>query len=82
MAGTLDLGLRYTRETNTNLVGFSDADWAGDLDDRKSTTRGFFYLGNNFISWYSRKKNCISLSTVKSKYLAVGIACSQLLWLN
>ncbi|XP_073290969.1 secreted RxLR effector protein 161-like [Primulina huaijiensis] len=70
IAETIDLGLWYTQETNTNLVGFSDADWVGDLDDRKCTTIGCFYLGNNLVSWYSRKQNCVSLSTVESEYVA------------
>ncbi|XP_073153170.1 secreted RxLR effector protein 161-like [Henckelia pumila] len=70
VSGTLDLRLWYTRKTKTNLVGFSDADWAGDVNDRKSTTGGCFYLDNNLVSWYSRKQNCVSLSTVKSEYVA------------
>ncbi|XP_073056985.1 secreted RxLR effector protein 161-like [Primulina eburnea] len=82
ISGTVDLGLWYTKETNTNLVGFSDADWAGNLDDRKSTTGGCFYLGNNLVSWYSRKQNCVSLSTAESEYVAAASCCSQILWMN
>ncbi|XP_073041763.1 uncharacterized protein [Primulina eburnea] len=82
ISGTVNLGLWYTKETNTNLVGFSDADWAGNLDDRKSTTGGCFYLGNNLVSWYSRKQNCVSLSTAESEYVAAASCCSQLLWMN
>ncbi|XP_073064132.1 uncharacterized protein [Primulina eburnea] len=72
ISGTVDVGLWYTKETNTNLVGFSDADWAGNLDDRKSTTGGCFYLGNNLASWYSKKQNCVSLSTAESEYVAAA----------
>ncbi|XP_073288417.1 secreted RxLR effector protein 161-like [Primulina huaijiensis] len=82
IAGTIDLGLWYTHDTNSNLVGFSDADWAGDLDDRKSTTGVCFYLGNNLISWHSRKQNCVSLSTAESEYVAAGSGCTQLLWMK
>ncbi|XP_075473355.1 uncharacterized protein LOC142504363 [Primulina tabacum] len=82
IAGTVNLGLWYTKETNTNLVGFSDADWAGNLDYRKSTTGGCFYLGNNLVSWYSKKQNCVSLSTAESEYVAAASCCSQLLWMN
>ncbi|XP_073049481.1 uncharacterized protein [Primulina eburnea] len=82
IAGTVDLGLWYTKETNTNLVGFSDADWAGNLDDRKSTTGGCFYFGNNLVSWYSRKQNCVSLSTAESEYVAAASCYPQLLWMN
>ncbi|XP_073151972.1 uncharacterized protein [Henckelia pumila] len=76
---TLDLGLWYSNRTNTNLIGYSDADWAGDVDERKSTMGGCFYLGNNLVSWYSRKQNCVSLSTAESEYVAAGSCCSQLI---
>ncbi|XP_073018180.1 uncharacterized protein [Primulina eburnea] len=82
IAGTLEFGLWYTHDTNTNLVGFSDSDWAGDLDDRKSTSGGCFYLGNNLVSWASKKQNCVSLSTAESEYVAAASCCSQLMWIN
>ncbi|XP_073051323.1 secreted RxLR effector protein 161-like [Primulina eburnea] len=82
ISGTLKLGQWYTRDTNTNIVGFSDADCAGDLDDRKSTSCRCFYLGNNLVSWYSKKQNCISLSTAESEYVATASCCSQLVWMN
>ena len=76
------MGMFYTKDTNTNIVGFSDADWAGDADDRKSTSGGYFMLGNNVVSWSSKKQNCVSLSTAESKYVAAASCCSQLLWLG
>ena len=82
VAGTCDLGIWYTKDTNTNLVGFSDSDWAGDVDDRKSTSGGCFYLGNNLVSWFSRKQNYVSLSTTESEYVAAGNCCGQLLWMK
>jgi hypothetical protein len=82
VAGTCELGIWYSKDTNTNLVGFSDSDWAGDMDDRKSTSGGCFYLGNNLVSWFSRKQNCVSLSTAESEYVAAGSCCSQLIWLK
>ncbi|KAK6131685.1 hypothetical protein DH2020_034592 [Rehmannia glutinosa] len=80
--GTTELGILYSSDTTTNLVGFSDADWAGDVDDRKSTTGGCFYLGNNLVSWYSKKQNCVSLFTAESEYIALGSCCSQMLWMR
>ncbi|XP_012841324.1 PREDICTED: uncharacterized protein LOC105961635 [Erythranthe guttata] len=69
-------------EEGIQTRGFSDADWAGDADDRKSTTGGCFYLGNNLVSWYSKKRNSISLSTAESEYIAAGSCCAQLLWMK
>ncbi|KAL7083944.1 hypothetical protein ACP275_14G193700 [Erythranthe tilingii] len=82
VSGTIDFGIWYSMDTNTTLAGFSDADWAGDADDRKSTTGGCFYLGNNLVSWYSKKQNSISLSTAESEYIAAGSCCAQLLWMK
>ena len=62
VAGTIDHGIWFTRDNNPNLVGFSDSDCAGSEDDKKSTSGGCFYLGNNLVSWYSRKQNCVSLT--------------------
>ncbi|XP_012850949.1 PREDICTED: uncharacterized protein LOC105970659 [Erythranthe guttata] len=82
VSGTTDFGIWYSMDTNTTLAGFSDADWASDADDRKSTTGGCFYLGNNLVSWYSKKQNSISLSTAESEYIAAGSCCAQLLWMK
>jgi len=80
--GTLDFGLHYTFETNVNLAGFCDADWAGCLDDRHSTSGGCFFLGNNLVAWHSKKQNCVSLSTAEAEYIALGSCCTQLLWMR
>ncbi|CAM8971629.1 unnamed protein product [Rhodiola kirilowii] len=61
VCGTADYGLWYTKDTNSCLVGYCDADWAGNAEDRKSTSGGCFFLGNNLVSWFSKKHNNISL---------------------
>ena len=53
--GTSDYGIMYCHCSGSMLVGYCDADWAGSADDRKSTSGGCFYLGNNLISWFSKK---------------------------
>ena len=64
--GTENLGVYYSKNSNENLVGYCDADWAGCADDRKSTSGGCFFLGNNLISWLSKKQNSVSLSTAEA----------------
>ena len=80
--GTADYGIWFSKDTNSGLAGYSDADWAGNVDDRKSTTEGCFYLGNNLVSLYSKKQNSISLSTAEAEYIAIGSCCTQLLWMK
>ena len=79
---TADFGIWFSKDSTASLVGFSDADWAGNTDDRKSTSGGCFYLGNNLVSWYSKKQNSISLSTAEAEYIAAGNCCTQLLWMK
>ena len=47
---TVDFSVLYSKDTNDILVGYSDVDWVGNADDRKSTSGGYFYVGNNFVS--------------------------------
>ena len=76
VGGTCDYGLFYSKESNLSLAGFSDFDWAGNVDDRKSTTGECFYVGANLIAWMSKKQNYVSLSIVEAEYIAVGSCCS------
>ena len=80
--GTFDYGIWYSRDLNECLTGYSDANWAGCIDDRKSTLGGCFYLGNNIVSWMSKKQNSISLSMAEVEYIAAASCCAQLLWMK
>ena len=82
LAGTVSFGLWYSHDSTMNLVGYSDSDWAGSMDDRKSTSGGCFYIGNNLVTWFSKKQHSISLSTAEAEYIAAGSCCTQLIWLN
>ncbi|XP_059066927.1 disease resistance protein Roq1-like [Cryptomeria japonica] len=57
--GTLDYGLWYPRNNDFTLVGFTDSDWAGCLDDRKSTSGAAFFLGDCLVAWHSKKQDCV-----------------------
>ena len=76
ISGTLDYIIQYSKDSNVSLAGFSDAYWAENTDDRKSTRGGYFYLGNNLVSWHSKKQNSISLSTAEAEYIVVDSCCT------
>ncbi|XP_059599385.1 retrovirus-related Pol polyprotein from transposon RE1 [Vitis vinifera] len=82
IAGTLELGLWYPFDTHSDVACYTDADWAGNVDDRKSTSGGCFYIGNCLVAWMSKKQNSVSLSTAEAEYIAAGSCCSQLLWIK
>lgn len=75
---TAEFGVWYSKDTNGVLARYFDADWAGNADDRKSTSGGCFYVSNNLVSWMSKKQNSISLSTAEAEYIAAGSCCTQL----
>ena len=67
--------------TLLNLLAFSDADWAGDPTDCKSTTGYCFLLGSSLISWRSKKQTHVACSSTEAEYHAVADTTSKLLWL-
>ena len=81
LIGTSDMGLWYPHSSNFDLLGYSDADFAGDKNDRKSTSGTCQLLGQSLISWHSKKQTSVALSTTESEYLAVGSCGTQLLWM-
>ena len=76
------LGLWYPKGSEFDLVGFSDADYAGDKVDRKSTSGTCHFLGRSLVCWSSKKQSYVSLSTAESEYIAAGSCCAQLLWMK
>ena len=70
LKGTIEFGLYYDGNHDYRLYGYTDADWAGSVSDRKSTSIGCFCLGSAMISWFSRKQSSIALSTAEAEYIA------------
>jgi hypothetical protein len=81
VAGTLEFGLIYKRKKNAEdwfqLEGFSDSDFAGDVDDRKSTSGVLFFLGEMPITWQSNKQKVVALSTCEAEYIAASHAACK-----
>ena len=81
LKGTLDLALHY-EATDKRLLGYSDADWANDLDNRHSTTGNVFIMSSGAVSWLSQKQSTVALSTAEAEYIALGSATQEAIWLR
>ena len=78
----MTLGLWYPKKSSLELIGFSDADYAGSKTDRKSTSGTYQFLGHMLVSWSSKKQNSVALSTAEAEYIAAGSCCAQILWIK
>ena len=76
LKGTANHGLWYPRGNHFDLYEFTDVDWAGCIDDRKSTNGATFFLGGCLVSWSSKKQSSVSLSIAEAKYIAVASCCT------
>jgi hypothetical protein len=79
---TPKFGIWYPKRSTFDLIGYSDADWAGCKIDRKSTSGTCQFLGRSLVSWTSKKQNSVALSTAKVEYIAADYCCAQLLWMR
>ena len=82
LKGTIDIGLWYPKCNNFELICYSDADFGGYKFDRKSTSGTCHFLGHSLVSWHSKKQNSVYLSTAEAEYIAAGLGCAQVLWMN
>jgi hypothetical protein len=69
LQGTLQMKLQFSATPSKEVLGYCDADWGGDLEDRRSTTWFVFMIGGGAISWSSKRKP-IALSTMEAEYMA------------
>ncbi|XP_044463317.1 aspartyl protease family protein At5g10770-like [Mangifera indica] len=80
--GTTDHGLWFKSAKNGCLLGFSDSDWVGCVDDYKSTSGYMFTLGNGVFSWSSKKQEVVAQSSAEVKYIVAANAANHAVWLR
>ncbi len=81
VAGTADFGINFGSDS-LSLEAYCDADYAGDLDTRRSTTGYIYLLGGGAISWSSRLQPTMAASTTEAEYMAAAYAIKEGLWLR
>jgi hypothetical protein len=84
LKGTLTHGVMYKHKPDGKfeLIGWSDSDYAGDLNDRKSTSGYVFMLGTGAVSWSSKKQPIVTLSTTEAEYVAAAACACQCIWMR
>ena len=82
LRGTLDHSLHLKRSMNLDIIGFCDADWASNPNDRRSTIDFCLYLGSNLISWNSKKQNIISRSNTEAEYRNLATLAAEVTWIQ
>ncbi|XP_031279414.1 secreted RxLR effector protein 161-like [Pistacia vera] len=79
--GTLKHGILFTKE-HFSIEAYADSDWAGDVNDRKSTSGYYVCLGRNLVQWSSKKQKVVSLSSIEVEYKSLSQAATELVWIQ
>ncbi|RVW85983.1 Retrovirus-related Pol polyprotein from transposon RE1 [Vitis vinifera] len=75
-------GVLYENRGHTQVVGYTDVDWAGSPTDRRSTSGYCVFIGGNLISWKSKKQDVVARSSAEAEYRAMALATCKLIWLK
>nr|GFD27043.1 retrovirus-related Pol polyprotein from transposon TNT 1-94 [Tanacetum cinerariifolium] len=80
LSGTVNMGPWYSKGSSFDLTAFLDANHAGCIDTRKSTSGGIQFLGDKLVNWISKKQNCTAMSSAKAEYVVLSARCAQVVW--
>src|SRR6185437_1047209 len=84
--GTSEYGLQYNRNRNEDgkitISAYSDSEWGGDLEDRKSTTGYVVFINDNLVSWNTKKQATVALSTAEAELMAAAEVIKEVLWMK
>jgi hypothetical protein len=82
LKGTIGLGVLYKKGGCEGLVAYADSNYAGDIEDKKSTSGYAFMLGSGAVAWSSRKQPIVTLSTTEAEFVAAAVCASQAIWMK
>jgi hypothetical protein len=79
---TFDYGIKYTDASDVELIGYSDSNWAGNLNDRRSTTGYAFFIRSRVVSWSGKNHPIVSLSSTEAEYKSLCEKNCEVVWLR
>jgi Reverse transcriptase (RNA-dependent DNA polymerase) len=82
LKGSPGRGIRFKKNEHLKITGYTDADWAGNVTDRKSMAGYFTFVGGNPVTWRSKKQNVVALSSAEAEFRGMSKGLCELLWLR
>lgn len=82
LAGSTNLGICFRGECGDELVGYSDADFANDIETRRSVTGFVSMMSGGAVTWCAQRQKIVTLSTTEAEYVAANMAAVELIWLR
>ena len=82
LKSSLGKGLMFQKNNHLNIEGYTDADWAENISDRKSTSGYFTFVGGNLVTWRSKKQKVVALSSAKVELRGMVKGICELIWLK
>jgi hypothetical protein len=82
LKGTIGHGLSINAMPSITISAYSNSDWAGCSDDRRSTTGYLVFFGSNLISWSSKKQSTVARSSTEAEYCGLATVTAEIIWLK
>ena len=82
LKGTSSTGIYFAKNDHLDLIAYTDVDWAGDRDGRKSTSGYFTLVGGNLVTWRSKKQKVVALSSAKAEFRGIAKGITEILWIQ
>ncbi|XP_022033118.1 secreted RxLR effector protein 161-like [Helianthus annuus] len=81
LKGTIGHGVLFKANGHLKIQGYTDADWAGDKGDRRSTSGYFTLVGGNLVTWRSKKQKVVALSSAEAEFRGIARGLTEILWI-